>query len=118
MESVRSMAADTASRTSDTLSSTLESGKQAATETMQQVTDQASETYARATRQLADMIERHPLLVGGVAFAVGSIIAAAVPVSRQESRLMGEAAEDVRRRSQDLAMQGFRQAQGRCPAGL
>ena len=110
MESVRNMAADTASRTSDTLSSTIESGKQAATETVHKVTDQANETYSRATAQISDVIERHPLLVGGVAFAVGSMIAAAFPVSRQESRLMGETAEDVRRRLQDLAMQGFRQA--------
>ena len=77
---------------------------------MHKVTDQANETYSRATAQISDVIERHPLLVGGVAFAVGSMIAAAFPVSRQESRLMGETAEDVRRRLQDLAMQGFRQA--------
>jgi len=112
IDNVRGMAADTASRTADTLSSTIESGKQAAAETLQRVSDQASDTYARASEQLSDVIERHPLLVGGVAFAVGSMIAAAVPVSRQESRLMGETAEEVRRRSQDLAMQGLRQAQG------
>ncbi len=112
IDSVRGMAADTASRTADTLTSTLESGKQAAAHTMQRVSDRASDTYARAGEQISDAIERHPLLVGGVAFAVGSMIAAAVPVSRSESRLMGETAEELRRRSQDLAMQGLRQAQG------
>jgi ElaB/YqjD/DUF883 family membrane-anchored ribosome-binding protein len=111
VENVRNMASDTATRTTDTLSNTLESGKQVASDTMQQVSDRAGETYARATESLSDMIERHPLLVGGVAFAVGSIIASAVPVSRQENRIMGETAEEVRRRSQDLAMQGLRQAQ-------
>lgn len=117
VESVRSMAsdtaaraADTAARAADTVSSTIESGKQAASDTLHQVTDRASETYARASDTVADMMERHPLLVGGVAFAVGSIIASAVPVSRQESRIMGETADEVRRRSQDLAMQGLRQA--------
>ena len=111
VETMRNMASDTASRATDTLTSTIESGKQAATETMHRVTDQASDTYARATEQLSDVIERHPLLVGGVAFAVGSAIAAAVPVSRQENRIMGETADDVRRRSQDLAMRGLRQAE-------
>jgi ElaB/YqjD/DUF883 family membrane-anchored ribosome-binding protein len=110
VETVRSMASDTASRTVDTVSGTIESGKQAASETLHQVTERASETYSRASDTIADVIERHPLVVGGIAFAVGSIIASAVPVSRQESRIMGEAADDVRRRSQDLAMQGLRQA--------
>lgn len=110
VESLRSKVTDTANRTTGTLSSTLDSTREAASDTLHQVSDRASETYARASEQLSDMIERHPLLVGGVAFAVGSIVAAAVPVSRQESRLMGETAEEVRRRSQELAMQGLRQA--------
>lgn len=110
VESLRSKVSDTAARTTDTLSSTLDSTRQAASDTLHQVGDRASETYARASEQLSGMIERNPLLVGGIAFAVGSIVAAAVPVSRQESRLMGETAEDVRRRSQELAMQGLRQA--------
>lgn len=110
VDSVCSMASDTAARAADTVSSTLETGRQAASDTLHQVKDRASETYARATDTVADMMERHPLLVGGVAFAVGSIIASAVPVSRQESRIMGETADELRRRSQDLAAQGLRQA--------
>lgn len=110
VDSLRSKVSDTASRTTDTLASTLDSTRQAASDTIHQVSDRASETYARASEQLFDTVERHPLLVGGVAFAVGSIVAAAVPVSRPERRLMGETAEDVRRRSQELAMQGLRQA--------
>lgn len=110
VDTVRHAAADTAARTSDALASTLDSTRRAATDTLHEVTDRASETYARASEQLSDMIERHPLIVGGIAVAVGGILASAVPVSRQESRVMGQAAEDVRRRSQELAMQGLREA--------
>jgi ElaB/YqjD/DUF883 family membrane-anchored ribosome-binding protein len=110
IDSLRDKVADTTHRTAEALSSTYDSTRQAAADTMQQVSERASETYARATGSLADVIERHPLLVGGVAFAVGSLVASAVPVTRQESRIMGETAEEVRRRSQDLAMQGLRQA--------
>lgn len=114
MDSLRARVSDTTARTADTLSSTYDSTKQAATDTMRQVServsDRASETYAQASEQLSDMIDRHPLLVGGVALAVGGLVAAAVPVSRPENRLMGETAEEVRRRSEDLAMQGFRHA--------
>lgn len=109
-DSLRGKVSDTTTRTADTLSSTYDSTKQAAADTLHQVSDRASETYARASESLAEIIERNPLLVGGVAFAVGSMIAAAVPVSRQENRIMGESAEELRRRSQDMAMQGFRQA--------
>lgn len=110
MDSLRDKVSDTTSRTTETLSSTYDSTRQAATDTLRQVSDRAGETYAQASEQLTGMIERHPLLVGGVAFAVGSMMAAAVPVSRPESRLMGETAEEVRRRSEEFAMQGFRQA--------
>lgn len=110
VESLRSTVADTASRTTDTLSGTFDSTRRAAADTLHQVSDRAGETYARASEQLSDVIERNPLLIGGLAFAVGSLAAAAVPVTRQESRLMGEPAEELRRRSQELAMQGLRQA--------
>lgn len=110
MDSLRSTVSDTAGRTAETLSGTYEATRQVAADTLHQVSDRASQRYARTSEQVSDMIERHPLLVGGVAFAVGSIVAAAVPVTRPESRIMGETAEDLRRRSQDLAMQGLRQA--------
>lgn len=110
MENVRSMASEKTSIASHTISDTYQNAREAAAERAQQVADQVSETYARTRDTMADMIERHPMLVGGVAFAVGSILAAAVPVSRQESRLMGETSGDMRRRATDVAMQGLREA--------
>ena len=110
METVRSMASDTVERASETLSSTYESGRQAASDTIHKVSDRASEGYARASGQLAQVIDRHPLVIGGIALAAGSLIASAVPVSRPERRLMGEAAGAVRQRSQELARSGLDEA--------
>lgn len=110
VENVRTMAADTAARTGDTLAGTLDSTRRAAADTLQQVSERASDGYARASEQIAGALERHPLLAGGVAFAVGSIVASAVPVTRPESRLMGETAEEVRRRSQEFARHGLDEA--------
>ncbi len=110
IDNVRNVASDTATQASGRLSDTYHSSRDAAAETAHQVADQVTDTYARTRDNLADMIERHPLLVGGVAFAVGSLVASAVPVSRQESRLMGESADDVKRRAGDLALQGLSEA--------
>lgn len=110
MESVRSMAFEKTSSASETISDTYANARDAAAERAQQVADQVSETYARTRDTVTDMIERHPMLAGGVAFAVGSIIAAAVPVSRQEGRLMGGTSEEMRRRAADVAIQGLREA--------
>lgn len=110
MESVRSMASDTVERASETLSDTYESGRQAASDTLHKVSERAGEGYARASEQFAQVIDRHPLVIGGIALAAGSLIASAVPVSRPERRLMGEAAGAVRQRSQELARHGLDEA--------
>lgn len=110
METVRSRASDTVERASETLASTYQSSRQAASDTIHKVSDRAGEGYARASEQLAQVIDRHPLVVGGIALAAGSLIASAVPVSRPERRLMGEAAGAVRQRSQDLARTGLDEA--------
>jgi len=67
MDSLRSTVSDTAGRTAETLSGTYEATRQVAADTLHQVSDRATEGYARASEQFSDMIERHPLLVGGVA---------------------------------------------------
>jgi len=110
MENVRSMASDTAARVQDKFSSTYQSSRETATDTAQQMSEQMTETYYRTRDNMADMIERHPMLVGGVAFAVGSLVAASVPVSTQENKLMGETSDEIKRRGQDFASDGLQQA--------
>lgn len=106
VESVRTTASDTMARASDMLSSTYQSGRETAAHAQEQVI----ESYARVRDSAVDVVERHPMLVGGIAFAVGSLLASAVPVSRQENRLLGETADELKRRTQDLAASGMEQA--------
>ena len=71
---------------------------------------QIEETYSRTRDNVIDLFERHPVVAGGVAFAVGSLVASSLPVTRQENRLMGETSDDIKRRTQDLASEGLGQA--------
>lgn len=110
IDTVRDMTAEKVGRASDALSETFESSREATADTAQQVAGQVSDTYFRTRDSMADMIERNPLLVGGVAFALGSIVASAVPVTRQEQRLMGDTSEEMKRRAGGLAKRGLQEA--------
>ena len=80
-----------------------------------EVVDRASELMSadrlrRAGTQANDWIEdtvsRNPLIVGAVGLAIGAVIAAALPKTRQEDQFLGSAAEHVKKRAQDSAAAG------------
>ncbi|MFN4142135.1 DUF3618 domain-containing protein [Aestuariivirga sp.] len=106
ISSVRDMATDAKTTASDMLHDTYRSGGEAASGAMRQ----ASDSYVRTRETMGETIERYPLLVGGLAFAIGSLVASALPVTRQENRLMGRTSEEVRRRTQQVASEGLDQA--------
>lgn len=106
MESVRAVASEKASDAADLLSDRYRSGKEAAAE----AAHRAGETYARTRDNVTSLIERHPMLAGIAAFAVGGLVASALPVSRQENQLLGQPADEVKHRAQDLALDGLAQA--------
>jgi membrane protein len=70
----------------------------------------------RAGTQAGDWIEetvsRNPVIVGAVGLAIGAVIAAALPSTRQEDALLGQAADDVKRRAQSAAFEGLETAKG------
>lgn len=70
----------------------------------------AAGAYVQTRDSAMDMIERHPFLVGGITFAIGSLVASALPMSRREHRLMGHTSEALRRRTRDMAAEGLEQA--------
>jgi ElaB/YqjD/DUF883 family membrane-anchored ribosome-binding protein len=106
IDKVRGYASDKTAAASDMISDRVESGRETASDTVEQV----SETYQRTRENLADMIERHPMVAGGIALAVGALLASSIPVSRQENRVMGSAAGAVRQRTRGMAQEGFEQA--------
>ncbi len=51
-------------------------------------------------------ISRNPILVGAVGLAIGAIIAAALPSTAQEDRLLGATADDLKQKAGDAALEG------------
>jgi hypothetical protein len=71
---------------------------------------------------LSDLFARQPLMLGAVGVAIGATIAASLPVSQSENRLMGDTADTVKdhagklwdetkRRGADLASKGLKEAE-------
>jgi hypothetical protein len=106
LEDVRGMASEKVASLSGALSGGYQSGREAAAGAATQIED----TYNRARDNVIDLLDRYPMLTGVVAFAAGSLLASSLPVTSQEKRLLGNVSDDVRRRTQDLAAEGFDQA--------
>lgn len=104
---VRASASSAASRAEEMLSDTYQRGR----ETAAQAVNQAGESYVRARDSALEMIEKHPLMVAGIAFAVGSVVASALPVTRRENRLMGETSDALKEHTEEAAAEGMEYAQ-------
>ncbi len=71
---------------------------------------QASRTVSHATTRvtgalhesLSELFDRQPLAMGAVGLAIGAGLAAALPRTKVESRVMGEASDAVKEQAQDL----------------
>jgi hypothetical protein len=64
---------------------------------------------ARMSRDAMRMLEDQPLVLGALAFAAGAALGAAVPHTRQEDELMGEAADEVKRQAGKVASDLYEQ---------
>jgi len=65
--------------------------------------DQAVETSQKIGSGMSELIQRNPLLFGGLGLTVGMLIASALPKSDIERDIMGIASADVRKRANELA---------------
>ena len=88
------------------------SAKQSASETAKGLQDEASDISGRAGKTVLDTIEQNPLLVAGVGLLLGGLIASALPRSKIEENLVGEASAATKRRAREAATQGFEAAKG------
>jgi hypothetical protein len=61
---------------------------------------------------MSDVIQRNPLLFGGLGLTVGMLIASALPQSDIEKDIMGSASADVRKRANELAAKQFDTVKG------
>jgi hypothetical protein len=67
---------------------------------------------------LAGAFEKQPLLLGAIGLAVGSAIAASLPASNLENRLMGDAADSLKDKAQELWSEAGKRAETMASKGL
>jgi hypothetical protein len=66
------------------------------------VRESGSEMSKGFQQTLTDMFAQQPLLLGAVGIAVGAALAAAMPATEVENRLMGDSAESLKNKAEDL----------------
>jgi ElaB/YqjD/DUF883 family membrane-anchored ribosome-binding protein len=73
--------------------------------------------YGRAARHavrsdgvLMNFCREQPMLVAGLGIAVGAALGALIPASRAETRIMGDASQEVQDRAREVAAEGLRAA--------
>jgi hypothetical protein len=71
----------------------------------------ASDLGRRAGSQFSDLLERHPLVLGGLALAIGAAIAYSFRPTETEARMLGESSDRFRRRAGAMAEEQFQRAQ-------
>jgi hypothetical protein len=60
---------------------------------------------------ISDLVDRHPLVLGGIGLALGALIAAAFRPTEIEARLFGEASDRFKRRAREMLEEQFERAQ-------
>jgi ElaB/YqjD/DUF883 family membrane-anchored ribosome-binding protein len=77
-----------------------------------QATDRAQGAISRTTGsanqmagQITNVMDRHPLVVGGVAMATGALIAALLPLSRFEHEMIGNTREELWQKAQHASQE-------------
>jgi hypothetical protein len=96
---VRNAASRTASQAADAVSSAYDATTHVASraaETVSNATMTATATGAKWGTNLSDLFDRQPLLLGAVGLAIGAGIAASVPTTEAEKKVMGEASDFIR----------------------
>jgi hypothetical protein len=63
----------------------------------------SSSRFATAQSNIADLMERQPLVLGVIGLGVGAAMAAALPSTAIESDLLGQASADFQSRTRELA---------------
>jgi hypothetical protein len=87
-----------ASRAADTLSNTATSAAHAMQET-------GTKWGSTVQQSIGELFERQPLLLGAVGIAIGAGIAASIPTTKAENKVMGGASDFVREAASEKAAQ-------------
>jgi ElaB/YqjD/DUF883 family membrane-anchored ribosome-binding protein len=67
----------------------------------------AADGYQRAATVVVDAIRQNPFLTGGIAFAIGALVASALPRSDIERTVLGDVSADAAKQADDVLSKGF-----------
>ncbi len=87
----------------DTVTSAAGNAYEKVTGAVDQVYNKAGEYGTTAREQYDHYLEENPLAVGAVAMALGAAVGMAIPATRYEGKLMGQARQDLLNKAQDTA---------------
>jgi ElaB/YqjD/DUF883 family membrane-anchored ribosome-binding protein len=102
-----------ASGAMETASDTISSVRERAS----QVTDTARDQWQRARGGLDYLVHEQPLALGAIGLAIGAVLGAAAPRTRQEERLMGDASRGFAEKAKQMGSQRETESQPGQPEG-
>jgi ElaB/YqjD/DUF883 family membrane-anchored ribosome-binding protein len=111
-------ASETLSSTKERVSGNVTSMRERASDTVRgvrdrasQATDTAREQWERARGGLDYLVHEQPLALGAIGLALGAVLGAAAPRTRQEERLMGDASRGLAEKAREMGSQQLEKAQ-------
>ena len=121
MDNLRNRAAQTAETVTDTVRSGMEGASEMANDTIERarsaanrarstisdVATTASDTVADAPEKARQVIGENAALIGGLGIAIGAILAVSLPDTKAEAAVMGPAADGVKRAAGSALQSGF-----------
>ena len=103
-----------AAKTTSTVTDNIKSGIDAAKDTVDRARSAANDTIeaarnsaAAAPEKARRLVGENAALVGGLGIAIGAIIAAALPKTRAEARVLGSANDSVKQAANEATQAGF-----------
>ena len=107
---VSDTAAALSRRTYDVRDRVLDVGRNTASRA-RQASGSVAEQAGRAQNTISRLIHEQPVIVGAIGLAIGAVIGASLPRSRQEDEPMGEASESLKAAAEGIAREQFARAQ-------
>jgi hypothetical protein len=115
---VSGAASQTASQTTEMAKATYDAAENLIGTADHSMSRQSFEAYKGFQEALAGMFDKQPLLLGAVGVAVGAAIAASLPASNTENRLVGDTADSLKDKAQELLSETSKRAEAMATKGL
>lgn len=80
--------------------------------------NEATQRLSRGADQVSDFYDEHPLVVGGIAFAIGAALAGALPHTRLEDEYVGAYSDDLYDEAERIYAEETEKAQKVVKAGM